>query len=113
GVPAIAPVAAFKVAQLGNPCADQVRAPVPPVAASCAEYGAPIVPAGSSVVVTLEIGFTVAMKFLEVVTPTESVAVTLKLKSVRPETTGAIPESAPCGVMESHAGSPVTVKVIA
>lgn len=78
GVPEMIPDDAFNLAHEGRFCADHARVPVPPLATSCAEYGTNGAPAGNAAARILGIGFTVMVMDFEAVTPSESVAVTMK-----------------------------------
>jgi len=55
GVPVIAPVDALIERVVGSPVADQVSAPVPPVAVTVKLYAVPIVPLGREVVVIVRV----------------------------------------------------------
>jgi hypothetical protein len=107
GVPEMRPVAGAMPRPAGRPLADQVSEPVPPEAASVAEYETPTLAAGSVAVVIVKAGFTVRVNVFEPIKwvgVVESVAVTVT--ELVPAT--GVPEITPVvELMLSSAGKPL------
>ena len=106
-VPEMTPVEGAILRPDGKPVADQVRAPVPPVAVTVAEYATPTLALGSVAVVIVNAGFTVRVKVFDAVKWVGVVAsVTVTVTELVP-TTG-VPEIWPVvELMLNSAGSPV------
>ena len=81
GVPVIAPVVVFSDSPVGNAPAvtAKVDAPVPPVALTVWLYAVPTVAVGNDAGLTVIVAFTTTEYACDVVTPTVSVAVIVKL----------------------------------
>src|SRR5579884_1588276 len=93
GVPEMAPLLArSRPSGSAPPVRDQTTFPALPDAARVAEYGVPMIPFGSAVVVIRRAGFTCSVKAAEAVFPEESLTVTAKEKD--PAAAGA-PEICP------------------
>jgi len=107
GVPARTP-AELMLRPDGNPTADQVYTPEPPVAANVCEYADPAVAAGNGEVVAITNAALTGRVNEPLREPAASATVTVK--ETLPAA-GGVPAKTPAALMVSHAGRPVADQV--